>query len=56
MQTVNWPAWCPHVQAVKELQQWDDHQKAVQLVSSLDELPMNVAQEFTIWVEQEEAW
>ena len=38
-------AWIQQFNA--DLQGWDDRQRAVQLVSYLDDLPMNVAQELS---------
>ena len=43
--SLNWPSWFRHFQAVADVHGWDDHQRALQLVSYLDETAMNVAQE-----------
>ena len=44
---LDWTAWFRHFRAVAELQEWDDRMKAVQLVSYLDDLPMNIVQELS---------
>ena len=43
--TLNWPAWFRHSRAVADVHGWDKNQRALQLVSYLDETAMNVAQE-----------
>ena len=43
--SLNWPAWFRHFRAVANVHGWDKHQRALQLVSYLDETAMNVAQE-----------
>ena len=45
--SLDWTAWFRHFRAVAELQEWDDRMKAVQLVSYLDDLPMNIVQELS---------
>ena len=40
-----WPAWFRHFRAVADVHAWDKNQRALQLVSYLDETVMNVAQE-----------
>ena len=42
---MNWPSWFRHFRAVADVHGWDDNQRALQLVSYIDETPMNVAQE-----------
>ena len=44
--SLNWPAWSRHFRAVADVHGWDKNQRALQLVSYLDETAMNVAQEF----------
>ena len=41
----NWPAWFRHFRAVADVHGWSKEQRALQLVSYLDETAMNVAQE-----------
>ena len=43
--TLNWPAWFRHFRAVADVHGWNKDQRALQLVSYLDETAMNVAQE-----------
>ena len=43
--TLNWPSWFHHFKAVADIHGWDRDQRALQLVSYLDEAAMNVAQE-----------
>ena len=43
--SLNWPAWFRHFQAVADVHGWNKEQRALQLVSYLDETAMNVAQE-----------
>ena len=43
--SLNWPAWFRHFRAVADVHGWDKNQRALQLVSHLDETAMNVAQE-----------
>ena len=43
--SLNWPAWFRHFRAVADVHGWDKRQRALQLVSYLDETAMNVAQE-----------
>ena len=43
--SLNWPAWFRHFQAVSDVHGWSKDQRALQLVSYLDETAMNVAQE-----------
>ena len=43
--TLNWPSWFHHFKAVADVHGWDKDQRALQLVSYLDETAMNVAQE-----------
>ena len=45
--TINWPAWFRHFKAVAEVHGWDKDQRALQLISYLDETAMNVAQELS---------
>ena len=40
-----WPAWFRHFRAVADVHGWNKDQRALQLVSYLDETAMNVAQE-----------
>ena len=40
-----WPAWFRYFRAVADVHGWDKNQRALQLVSYLDETAMNVAQE-----------
>ena len=42
---LNWPAWFRHFRAVADVHGWSKEQRALQLVSYLDETAMNVAQE-----------
>ena len=43
--SLNWPAWFRHFRAVADVHGWSKGQRALQLVSYLDETAMNVAQE-----------
>ena len=43
--SLNWPAWFRHFRAVADVHDWDKNQRALQLVSYLDETAMNVSQE-----------
>ena len=43
--SLNWPAWFRHFRAVADVHGWNKDQRAIQLVSYLDETAMNVAQE-----------
>ena len=43
--SLNWPAWFRHSRAVADVQGWSKEQRALQLVSYLDETAMNVIQE-----------
>ena len=43
--SLNWPAWFRHFRAVADFHGWSKDQRALQLVSYLDETAMNVAQE-----------
>ena len=43
--SLNWPSWFRHFRAVSDVHGWDKSQRALQLVSYLDETAMNVAQE-----------
>ena len=43
--SLNWPAWFRHFRAVTDVHGWNKDQRALQLVSYLDETAMNVAQE-----------
>ena len=45
--TIGWPAWFHHFKAVADVQGWDKDQRALQMVSYLDEKAMNVAQELS---------
>ena len=45
--TIGWPAWFRHFKAVADVHGWDKDQRALQLVSYLDEKAMNVAQELS---------
>ena len=45
--TIGWPAWFRHFKAVADVQGWDKDQRALQMVSYLDEKAMNVAQELS---------
>ena len=45
--TIGWPAWFRHFRAVADVQGWDKDQRALQMVSYLDEKAMNVAQELS---------
>ena len=42
--SLNWPSWFRHFNAVADVHGWDKSQRALQLVSYLDETAMNVAQ------------
>ena len=44
---IRWPAWFRHFKAVADVQGWDKDQRALQMVSYLDEKAMNVAQELS---------
>ena len=43
--SLNWPAWFRHFRAVADVHGWSKDQRALQLVSYLDDTAMNVAQE-----------
>ena len=43
--SLNWPAWFRHFRAVVDVHGWNKDQRALQLVSYLDETVMNVDQE-----------
>ena len=43
--SLNWPAWFRHFRAVADVHGWSKEQRALQLVSYLDETAMNVAHE-----------
>ena len=43
--SLNWPAWFRHFRAVADVHGWSKEQRALQLVSYLDETVMNVAPE-----------
>ena len=43
--SLNWPAWYRHFRAVADVHGWDRNQRALQLVSYLDDTAKNVAQE-----------
>ena len=43
--SLNWPAWFRHFRVVADVHRWNKEQRALQLVSYLDETAMNVAQE-----------
>ena len=43
--SLNWPAWFRHFRAVADVHGWSKDQRALQLVSYLDQTAMNVAQE-----------
>ena len=43
--SLNWPAWFRHFRAVADVHGWNKDQRALQLVSYLEETAMNVAQE-----------
>ena len=45
--TIGWPAWFRHFKAVANVHGWDKDQRALQMVSYLDEKAMNVAQELS---------
>ena len=45
--SIGWPAWFRHFRAVADVQGWDKGQRALQMVSYLDEKAMNVAQELS---------
>ena len=45
--SIGWPAWFHHFRAVADVQGWDKDQRALQMVSYLDEKAMNVAQELS---------
>ena len=42
--SLNWPAWFRHFRTVADVHGWSKDQRALQLVSYLDETAMNVAQ------------
>ena len=44
---ISWPAWFRHFKAVADVHGWNKDQRALQLVSYLDEKPMNVSQELS---------
>ena len=44
---IGWPAWFRHFKAVAVVHGWDRDQRALQMVSYLDEKAMNVAQELS---------
>ena len=43
--SLNWPAWFRHFRVVADVHGWSKDQRALQLLSYLDETAMNVAQE-----------
>ena len=43
--SLNWPAWFRHFRAVADVHGWSKEQRALQLLSYLDETAMNVVQE-----------
>ena len=43
--SLNWPAWFRHFRVVADVHGWNKDQRALQLVSYLDETAMNVTQE-----------
>ena len=45
--SIGWPAWFRYFRAVADVQGWDKDQRALQMVSYLDEKAMNVAQELS---------
>ena len=45
--SIGWPAWFRHFRALADVQGWDKDQRALQMVSYLDEKAMNVAQELS---------
>ena len=45
--SIGWPAWFRHFRAVADVQGWDKDQRALQMVSYLDEKAMNVEQELS---------
>ena len=45
--TINWLVWFRHFKAVADIHGWDKDQRALQLVSYLDETAINVAQELS---------
>ena len=45
--TIGWPAWFRHFKAVADVHGWDKDQRALQMVSYLDEKAMNAAQELS---------
>ena len=45
--SIGWPAWFRHFRTVADVQGWDKDQRALQMVSYLDEKAMNVAQELS---------
>ena len=45
--TIGWPAWFRHFKAVADVHGWDKDQRALQMVSYLDEKAMDVAQELS---------
>ena len=44
---IGWPAWFRHFRAVADVQGWDKDQRALRMVSYLDEKAINVAQELS---------
>ena len=45
--TIGWPAWFRYFKSVADVHRWDKDQRALQMVSYLDEKAMNVAQELS---------
>ena len=45
--SIGWPAWFRHFKAVADVHGWDKDQRALQIVSYLDEKAMNVTQELS---------
>ena len=45
--TIGWPGWFRHFKAVADVNGWDKDQRALQMVSYLDEKAKNVAQELS---------
>ena len=45
--SIGWPAWFRHFKTVTDVHGWDKDQRALQMVSYLDEKAMNVAQELS---------
>ena len=43
--SLNWPSWFRHFRTAADVHGWDKNQRALQLVSYLDETAMNVPQE-----------